>query len=173
MSDNLNLLRSRKKDRQEGQLRLIRFLSYGSLFIILISSIALFFLKINLGISDLKKQERSISNSLSLMSGKIVKFIMLKNRMTESTAILDNRTDFSEIIDEAVKDKPESLSVESFSLDKAGLLLNISSSSLTDLDLFLNNLQKEPGFKKITLENFTLDEMAGSYKLSLKIALNE
>lgn len=173
MSDNLNLLRSRKKDRQEGPLRLIRFLSYGSLFIILISSIALFFLKINLGISDLKKQERSISNSLSLMSGKIVKFIMLKNRMTESTAILDNRTDFSEIIDEAVKDKPESLSVESFSLDKAGLLLNISSSSLTDLDLFLNNLQKEPGFKKITLENFTLDEMAGSYKLSLKIALNE
>ncbi|GEM_PF-4222475 len=169
MSD-LNLLRSKRRAYgEQGSLRIIKTVSYISLGIVLLSSLILFLLNITSDIPKIKKEDQSVSSSLSLLTDKIAKFLMMKNRVSEAGNIILKRSDFSQVLDIVLKDMPAALAIESFSVDQKGILINISSSSLADLDEFLTNLEKEPTFKKITLENLALDEKGGKYQVALNV----
>lgn len=171
MSEDLNLIKIRRKDYGQKTLRSLRIISYISLGFILLSSVFLFLLRFTSEIPALKKQEQTVSSSLSFLTNKVVKFIMVQNRLTEASNVLNQRSDFSKIMETVNKKKPEGFTYEFFSLDKKVLTMTLDSSSLSDLETFLSDLGKEKSFKKITMQNLAFNEESGSYKFSLVINL--
>lgn len=175
MSD-INLFKKNTGRSKEAKiLKILRIISIGSLFVVTISSIALFFINSTQPTNDLKKQQENLTVSLSSYKQKISEFVMINDRIKNITDIISHRSTFDGTIDLISKQAPKEVKINDYSIDSKKISLNAFSTSVLATNTFFDNLVKlvedKNKLKKVTLNGLVVDGKSGNYSFALNIEL--
>lgn len=176
MNEGINLLDQNKKSSGfilPGHLQKMRIIVIGLLFIVSVSSIILFILVAFSPLPALQTQEKSLEQTLLLSKSDIVKLALVKERTTSISTLLSKRGNLDQTLS-LVQDKvPANTTVTSLQVDSTGILLTAESSSLQDLDTFLNGLiqyvQEKKVFSQVILVDLATDQTNGEYAVSVRL----
>jgi hypothetical protein len=175
MSNEINLLRGSKSHKNTllNKLSVIRMFSLSFLFLVSFSSIVLFISIALSPLPSLQKRETDEAKSLSLFNEKIVKILLTKERVANITKILKNRPVYTETLRHITAQVPSDLAIDSVKIVGSKIEMNISSSSLGNLDTVTENIKemnlKEKRFRKIILTGLTLDSNSSRYVVSFEL----
>ncbi|MCL5439265.1 MAG: hypothetical protein M1268_04775 [Patescibacteria group bacterium] len=177
MSENINLVANRRDEslKEKKSLKYFRIIAIFSLLSVFLFAISLFIFKTSLGLTSLKKQEDTLSANMASLSDKTVKLLLVQERIKNISDALKNRSDVNKILDLVTKDMPQNVSVNSLSIGKKKATLIVSSYSLYDINIFLENLQKmsenKKIFKRLIFDTLSIDDKNGKYSLGVSIDL--
>lgn len=178
--NEINLI-SKKREailRSKGIVKIFRAAAMVSLFLVFISSVGIFLLKLNSPLPALKREETALLSSLSSLKQRMAKFIILNDRLKNISSILSKRSDFDKKLDALVKIDDltgtlQNIRITSLDMGKKNISVTISSESLYSINVFIDNLvamsSNKQVFKIITLENVTADQKSGRYFSSIDI----
>lgn len=177
MNKEINLLPAQKRDSAKDKriLFILRVVSISSLFFVILSSIVIFLLNQAYSNSSIKKEKNSILLSLSLLDKKIGKSLFVESRLKDINLILKERASLDERLRIILKEVPKDSIVNTLTIEKKKVVITLSSSSLSSLDLFLNNMLKlfseKKIISKISLGSLSFDERNNRYILSVLLDL--
>jgi hypothetical protein len=176
MSKGINLIESEKKvsvKPASGRLNLLRSIAIAVLFSTSAISIILFILILLSPLPALKKQEENSLAQLAQSHPDVAKLLLVEDRLKSSNAIISKRTNFDELLNKVLAKIQNGLVDTALNLNKEKLTVTVTSNSLQNLDLFLNNLvtsvDKKEDFSKITLVNFITNETGNQFTLTVDI----
>lgn len=176
MSKGINLLGNEKQISAKPaskRLNLLRTVAIGLLFSISAVSITFFILILLSPLPALKKQEEGALATLSQSHPDVAKLLFIDDRLKSSKAIITKRINFDESLDKVLKKMPGGIAITALTMNKETVSITVTSSSLANLDTFLNNLvtsvDKKEDFSKITLVNFITNETNSQFILTVDI----
>lgn len=173
MSKDINLLRDRRAGvfQSENIRRTLWIFAGVSLSISVISTVVIFFLKIQSNLPSLQENESRLLTSLSTQRKKVVQYLHFTDRLTNINNVVAKRVAFDKKIDEIQQIIPEGIKVNSLTLDKKRLSMSITASSLVDADNFMKNLKETVDnnklFSKVNFNGITLNEKKIDYTFSI------
>lgn len=174
MSKDINLIQGENKfsTARRSRVLILRIISIVFLSSVAIFSIILFFLNNRISVENVKKQEAATLQKISLISDKSAKFNLLNDRLRGITVILNTRKNYANFLNSVMVLVPQDASMTALTLNKDGILLTVSSSSLLPINKFLTNIinvsVEKHLVKDITIEGLTVDKDSGIYSLSIK-----
>jgi len=176
MNEGINLLGQNKTTSGvilPGPLQRMRFIVIGLLFIVSVSSVILFILVAFSPLPALQTQEKNLEQTLLSSKSDIVKLSLVKERTTSISNLLAKRQNLDQRLG-LVQDKISgNTTVTSLQADNTGILLTVESSSLQDLENFLNGLtqyvQERKAFSRVILVDLATDQTNGEYAVSVHI----
>lgn len=177
IDEDINLLSRRKKPGidEKKTAEIIRVIAIICLFLVAVSSLALFFLKITFSLSTLKKEERVAISNLSYYNNKIVKLFLIKNRAKNVSSILNKRPKYYTTVNDVVKQFPSEVDLSSVNFEKGKILVGGSSYSLSAMEQLFNNLVaakiNNQKVKKVILNGISVNIKDGKYTFSLILEL--
>lgn len=176
MSENINLLRGRKKAAQpKNTLVALRLSAIAFLFMTSFVSATLLFLQLRSPLGDLKKEENIVLSNVSHLAPKTVKFLFIADRLEAVKEVAEKRPRFDATLEMVQALVPQNIAVVSLKVESARISLTVTSLSLISLDAlitnFTNALQEKKLFKKITINGITLDPTSAQYTLSVEADL--
>ncbi|MBI2074543.1 MAG: PilN domain-containing protein [Candidatus Levybacteria bacterium] len=170
----INLLPQKRYDPAKSRniFLIFRIISFTLLILLFISSMVIFFIKLQSPLNSLKAEENMIIANIDSMKEKSIRNFIIHDRLLNISKVISQRTSYNVLVNQIVQNTPVSVSINSFSLDKKAVLLTISSSSLSSISTFLDNMVdltiKKKFFSKITLSSLSLDGRNGKYFLSIE-----
>ena len=178
MSDQINLLRRRKTgqlEREKKILKILRISSISSLCIVIFLSLVLFILNINSPIFGLQKQQSELITQFSPLQEKAAKLLIAQSRIKDISAIINETSKFDETLSQISSSIPQDISIESFSLGKGKAELFLKSSSLSSIDIVLNDLtalvDNADVVSGVTIDQLEVDPSLGSYSVNVSLDL--
>ncbi len=174
MARDINLLPQRKLDllQQERTVVIVRGVALVVMILVVTSALAIFLLNKNTSLDSLKAQQQSLRANFSLLHDKTAKNYLLVDRVTKIAAITKKKSTFIGNITTIEQLVPPDVSIDTFTINKTNVSMNVSSSSLISLGKYMDGLNKLVGnkgfFKKITIDNAIADEKAGKFIVSMK-----
>ena len=134
----------------------------------------IFFILIALSpIPELRKKEKIASFNLSVAHPDIVKLFIIKERAQRIAKLIANRPNYDNILGNIQEKLPSGVSVHSVEIDKKHFSITLSSNSLQQLDVFLNELGKnnasEKEFSQVNIANLSSDEEKKQFLLTLDL----
>lgn len=171
---DINLLTRQSEDflKKQSTLNLLRRLSFASLIIVAVSSLVVFFLKINVPLSQYRNEEASLLTQVSKYQDLIVQLYIIKNKLAIVSDIIDSRTDFTKqtsIIGSGPVNLP---GLGQATINKDGLSFNVTTSSLGTVNSLLNSLidlSEKKVIKSVTLESLNLSDSGYTVSVSIKL----
>ena len=173
----INLISEQKEriTKLKKKVRLLRIISFSCLIFVLISSVLVFLVKFSSPLPSLGNQEKALSGTLDGSKQKIGKMFVINDRLKSIDSILLKRSNFNEMINTLIQNKPGDLLISFLTINKNTIAMRISSMSLRSIDNFIDSImtltKDKKMFKKITLENLSVDMGTNSYAFSMKIDL--
>jgi hypothetical protein len=173
MSDINLLARQQGSIRDKARpLRIIRLVAIFFLLFTAISSVGLFILNVQSGLSELEQEEARIISNLALYQQRHAKFNAVNERVRSISTLSSRSNKIDEVIKLVGQAVPSSdFSVDSLVIDEKTILISVSSSSLLSVDSFLSALIKvafsKKTFGKLTLDNLAYDDKSRRYNISL------
>lgn len=175
MSKNINLLHSKRTRSPEQNTRILWIVAAASLFIIVISSIAVFSLKLQSQLPYLQKNENDLLSRLSVFQTKIIKYVLFTDRLNNISNIVSNRFQFDTKIDGLIKIIPPDININNISMDKKRISMTISTSSLFAVEIFINNIKtmvdNKQLFSRANFGGITVNHKKGEYSFSIEADL--
>lgn len=177
MNEDINLVPGKRKTEaaQKKLLAKLRLFSIILLAITAFFSVSLFLLKLQSPLPSLRKEENNLLTSLSLLSQKSAKILIMKNRLNEIVILEKKRKRLDETIGAVIEGAPSDLSLNSLNVDKKSVSVTASSNSLSSLNIFLDGLVdkavKGKTFNKITLDSLSLDSKGNRYVIAVTLEL--
>ena len=174
MSNNINLLPSKKKSNQFEDKLLKKGKQISIIFLVItaISSALVFLFSFDSSLSRITQQKNNTLTNLSFTHGKVAKYLLIKDRLDSISTIIQNRSSYDTIIAAIKQQLPDDVVVESLTINDKILTMSVSSSSLSSLDTFLTNTTQLFNDKKIlktmTIDSVGSDDSLGKYVLSMK-----
>src|SRR5438067_13920938 len=131
MSDQINLYTHKRKKilNKESFLHVLRFFSKIFLAATIISSIVLFILNSSGKLPLLEQQDRTISSNLSYVQQKIIKFLLIRERLENIGPLLSKKSNIGTILSDVSTALPSGVSVNSFAYNQNIIQITLSSSS--------------------------------------------
>ncbi len=176
MTKEINLLP--QKNRQNGNknkgLIWFKWISLGSLVLVVVLSMAVFLINYFSPVTVLEKQEASLVTQFASLNNKTAKYLYLKDRLRKIKTIFDSRKSLAKEGNYILTAVPNGVSLGSLSISKNSIDVSATADSLTMLDTFMANLVKladKKVFSKVTLVDLGVDPVSGHYSLSLKLVL--
>ncbi|CAN5179452.1 hypothetical protein BH09PAT1_BH09PAT1_7710 [soil metagenome] len=164
MSSEINLLYSKKQLRRyklTTQVRLIRFIALGILFLVTIVSMVFFFLVIASPLGGLKKQEAQLIQGLNQSQETIRQETLISLRMNDISTITQKRSNYDQILSSLISKLPQGVSLDDFSAEKKQATIIVSAASVTDLEKYISILGAFVGnktyFSRVFLDSLSLD----------------
>lgn len=174
MRNEINLLHNRPATPFGAlmtKIAMLRGIGFMILFATTMLSVLFFFLVLFSPFPAVKQLESKEIASLRLLYPKMAKLERIKERTKAIEIVLSGRQYLNQIIDEVVKELPNGTSVEQMKVDTKEVRMMITSSSLRDTEIFLQNLTNKNNekkiFSKITVTSLTSNEKTGKYSLDL------
>ena len=177
MSNNINLSPSKRRTNQyqEELLKTVKKISVIFLVITVISAVGLFLLDINPSLSYILQQKNATLTNLSFTHGKAAKYLLIKDRIQSINSIIQGRSSFDDVIASLEQQIPTDVAVDSLSIDRKTVTVNVSSTSLSSCDTLLTNitqmLQEKKIIKAISIDTITEDQSVGKFVLSMRLDL--
>lgn len=154
-----------KKERVEK----VRLISFASLFIVAVLSILVFLVNLRFSTSTVKKQETQVSQNLSSYNQTIAKISLLNSRLSDISSILAGRADYSQNLETIINSLGSNSTVTSYRVQGKVLIISVSSSSLLDLNDFLN---KTLALSSVTDVKLTqLGSESSAFSMTLEVDL--
>ncbi len=170
MSIDINLVsKVTPKGSRDVQLKKIRTLSFVILFLVAFSSLTIFLISFRFSVNYVKKQQNDLIKKLSVYDETTSKILLLNSRLSDISSILGQRRKYNQIAGGIVKDISSSVNMQSFQISDAGISIEVSSSSLLELNNFLNHmisLSKSKIVSSVILDS--LSSESSVYKMKLK-----
>lgn len=157
--------------REAKRLLILKWISLIFLGSIAVFSALLFILSSRISIESIKRNEDSTLSKISLMSERNAKYNLLTDRLKFIKIIINSRKNYISTLKAIVEQLPSDANVRSLTLDKDGILISVSSTSLLPINQFLSNITENPGkkiIKDITIEGLTVDKQTGIYSISIR-----
>lgn len=177
MNEDINLIPNKKRDvvLQAKLVYRIRIFSTAILIFIALMSMLLFVVRLNSPLTSLKKEEAVLLSNISLLHEKTARLLLLKNRLKEISEIRSKRISLDQTISKVTAIIPSEMTIDLLSVDKTTVAITASSGSLATINQFLDSLVEsvttQKVFKKITLQNLSLDNKSRKYIISVKLEL--
>lgn len=174
MSKEINLIYSKKKSKisQERLIKLVNRVAYIIVAITALSAGGIYFLNQSVPLAALQKQESTITQNLTLSQQKILKLMLIKDRLSQINTITNQRKNFDETIATIISSLPEGVSVNTFALNTKAIDITVSSHSLVAINQFLdfsiNKLNSKELFSKLTVNGLVADTKSQTYSLLLE-----
>ena len=164
MNTDINLLGKKKKHIggfQYSKLRLLRLVAVSLLFVVATFSVIIFLLIALSPLPQLKKQEEQALFTLSQFHQDMGKVAYVNERTDAITKLLSQRKQFDKKLDAIQTQIPEGVTVDALSVTANNMSLTVSSNSVEQIDIFINNLlravQEKRDFSKVTLTSLSID----------------
>lgn len=125
---------------QGNLLPILQRISFIGLVVIVFISLTLFAMSFDTTLPKLKQQENESLAKLTLMHGKSVKILLVKNRLATIGTVLKQRTSYEALLAQISKLIPASTSVDAMDIGNGTIAFTISSSSLSDLSDLLDTM---------------------------------
>lgn len=173
MSDHINLLSHKRKSffNKESIILLLQFLAKMCLVVTIISSIVLFILNNSGKLPLLEQQGKTISTNLSLEQQKIIKFLLIRERVQNITPLLGKKSQIDTLLSQISSSLPNDASMDSFTLSQKTITIVVSSSSLISINSFLDfaieKVNQKQLFKKITVTSLSIEGGGNKYRLAV------
>lgn len=177
MSKNINLFLKEGAEglKQKKRLKRFRLIAVGSLLLVLLVSLSIYLL-INFifGTSSIERDKEALSAKLLPLREREAKLKVVNDRLSNISLVQRERTDVYRIVDSFLAEIPGGMSIESFEFTEGLVDIQVSSDSLTVVEVFINNLIAMGESKELVgtliLNSLNVGE-AGKYEISLKIGL--
>ncbi len=140
MSIDINLVSKTSESSKEARLRKIKTFSFVTLFVVGFLSIAFFLINYRFSANYVRKEQIEIMNSLSEYENIASKIFLLNKRLSDISLILSTRKKHHERAGKIIEKIPSSTQVSEFQIDDSGIVMEVSSGSLIELNNFLNDL---------------------------------
>ena len=160
MSNEINLITGKtfSLEKRLKQVKILRITAVLSLVLISLISIILFIITITIPISSVKKDEAQTISSLSQLHQKHTSYALVVDRITNIKSLSLSRRDYAKSVNEIFKRIPQSLNIESLSIDSGKIEMGINGSSLLDLDKLINDLIVLNNDKKV-IKNLLIESL--------------
>lgn len=174
MSESINLVQGENKVSlaRRNRTLILRIISLVFLASVALFSIILFFINNRLSVEDVKKQESITLQKIAQISDRNAKYALLNDRLKGINTILNSRKNYAVFLNAVSGTVPDGAFLTMLTVDKDGLLLTVSSSSLLSINTFLNNIVSQSLnkhlIKDIVIQGLTIDRDNGIYSLSIK-----
>lgn len=175
--NEINLISGKKEEDQKSKhfLKILIIVSVICILLTVASSVFVFYLKLGSPLPALKEKENTLLSQLSSSKDKIAKLEVLNDRLTNVDNIVSKRRNYNKLIDDISKNQSGNLRINSLRVGKKGVTLIVSSSSLSSINNFLDNLllmfQKKEFFSEIVLNNVSSDLENRTYSISVDATL--
>jgi hypothetical protein len=176
MNNSINLLDYKNKinpKKDTHKQRVLRLIAIGILSVVAASSVTFFILIALSPIPELRKQEIIASQKLSQEHTDIVKLLLIKERTDKIVKLIANRSRYDNELDLIMAKLPSGVIIDAVDIDKNHFLVTFSSNSLSQLDMFLNQLTSnngsEKGLSNITIANLSNDNERAKFLLTLNM----
>lgn len=169
MSSNINLIDKRSvEDSKKSRLKKLRNFSFALLFFVGLLSLIVFLLNYRFSVSYIRKQQEDVIKKITIYDETAVKIILLNSRLSEISKVLNGRSKYNEKMSKILDGVKGATTIDEFEVNKNEILITASSTSLSSIDIFLNNLLKMVNSK--LLSNVSLEEISeDGAKFSVKI----
>lgn len=178
MNKDINLLANKRKNAKSTNRKLIttfNIVAYASLGIVAICSIVLFVVRLQSPIANIKKEQETILFNLTNLADKSAKYKFINDRLVNISQIVSKRIDFEERIKSFLSEIPSEISVNSLSVDKNNITLDLSTNSLYSLgilmDRFIFMVENKKLISKAVFGSLSVDVERGMYSFSIKAEL--
>jgi Tfp pilus assembly protein PilN len=178
MSEGINLLGQGKKKASEAYLRRVnttRLIMFGLLFIVSVSSVILFILVALSPLPALKEQEASLTQTLTRSKEDIIKFDLLKERVSSVNTTLNKRHSMAATLTIVQSKLPKDSEITALKSDMKNVTITIESPSLQSLDGMLSGfielVQDKKTFSNVTLTDLTTDASTNEYSVTFSLTL--
>lgn len=174
MSSDINLLLS--KDEQEirrlGRVKTLNFAAVMTLIGVGLISLFIFILIQTINFPSIKKEQDDVLRKISQLKNIEAKLFIRDNRINNIAEIFDKRKDLSKVTSAFLAKIPIRLFVESLEVDDKIVSMTASSTSLSSIGEFINNLtdmvRKKEMIKSLTINTLVFDEIKNSYQIVVK-----
>lgn len=158
---------------EAAKIQKARYFAFGSLFIVALLSIMLFIGIAFSPLDSLKNEENTLLSTITGMHDKYTKMLLLNQRVTEISQLLNTRPSYDKTIDSLLKQAPTSVSLQSVNINNGTMTAKVISSSLDDINTFLTNVQTndKTKFKKIVITDVDLIQDQAVYACTLTVTL--
>lgn len=143
MSNEINLLHAKKRSILSDlntKLKILRFGSLGLLTLVVLLSMALFFLVLASPLPSLKKEENELVSRLSANQEMIARHTLLTSRIRSIQVILNKRMNIRETIQMFRDVAPEDVTLISIEVEENIIRIHASSLSLESLQSYVTSL---------------------------------
>lgn len=172
MSIDINLVNKKTSESAKDlKLKKIKSISFAILIFVAVFSVLLFLINLRFSVNYVKGQQNKIIAALSAYDETTSKIFVLHQRVEDLSNIVSARKKHHEKTELIFNTLPSGISIDEYKINDGGVSLGVSSSSLLDLDTFLNYLLDLSSSKKLTTINLTeLSSVSEGY--SMKLILN-
>lgn len=174
MKNDINLLLRTKTDRAKRSKipRLLRLASIISIVAVLLMSFILYVLSKQLSLEPIKVKQDAVINNINFLKNKQAKLIVINGKLDDISRIIAKRPRFDSNINTILPKVPGGVSSKSLTLNKQKLAFRVESSSLKNIDDFINNFtdmaRSKSLIKDLTLGGLSLDPTSGNYSLNIE-----
>ncbi len=172
MSIDINLVNKKTSESAKDlKLKKVKTISFAILIFVAISSVLLFLINLRFSVNYVKGQQNKIIDALSAYDETTSKIFILHQRVEDLSSIISERKKYHEKTDLIFKNFPTGVNIDEYNINESGITLGVSSSSLLELDTFLNYLLDLASSKKLTTIN--MSELSSANEgYSMKLILN-
>ena len=171
MSININLVdKKNPEEDRKRKIKKLRGISLALLFFTAFLAILIFALDYRFSASYVKKQQADLLVELEPYTETSSKIFLLNSKLSISSQALANRKMYNLVSGKILEKKPDSIEIQTYTIDESGLSLKITSSSLKPIDEYLNSLiglVKTKAISSVVLDS--LSSVEGVYTVELKI----
>lgn len=170
MSNEINLLPFKRKNlhRFKKALQIVRIISVFLLLLLMVSSLIIFYIKSQLSIDSLKKEEENVLSNVSRMRSKKAKLALISDRLHSIAGIIDRRPDYEYRLGVILEKTPSDVSITELNISNSAISFNAQSDSLYSIGILMDNLvsmvAEKSLFSKITLQYLSIGD---SYNISI------
>lgn len=176
MSNGINLLNYKNKEKVKNAAtthKKLRIASIVLLFVVSSFSVMVFILIALSPLPELNKQYNFASFTLSQSTRDIVRLGLVNERSETIKKIIDKRPQYDKIFEYLQNKIPGSITIEAFTIKEKVIALEISSTSLSDIDKFLIEIAREDNLSiklsKVILSKFSIDSTKNRFVANVDI----
>lgn len=140
MSIDINLISKASEGSKDAKLRKIKTISFIILFVLGFSSLVLFLINYRFSANYVKNQQNELVADLAVHDETASKIFLLNQRLSDISQILANRKKHHEKADKIILKIPQNVVVQEFQINDSGITMEVNSSSLLELNNFLNDI---------------------------------
>ena len=169
MSIEINLISKSSEGSKDLRLRKIKTISFLTLFVVGALSLILFLIDYRFSASYVRGQQSELIADLSQYDETASRIFLLNQRLTDISELLSQRKKHHEKAEKIVEKLPTSVAISEFQIDESGVVMSVNSTSLLELNNFLNDilsLSKSKVLGVVILERLTTG--ASGYTMRVK-----
>ena len=177
MISSINLV-SNNNSQLEKELRRVtamRIIAIVCLVSVALLSVLIFVINFTLPLQAVKAQQQTELISIGTMHKKLVKYVLLNDRVRNIADLTAKRKNIASLINTITGKLPKDLSVESLGMENGIITLGISGNSLLTMNQFIDDFialkDKNKIIKSINIQSLSLNVLKGKYSLSVQAGM--